>query len=634
MKRLKLFILLVLAIIISLPAFSADKIDSKIRFNDFYGEVKIRPNAEEDDSYEFVDLDTVIYEDDRIKTEEESGAILGLEDMSTYVIKPESTLIIHTEEGNVSKIEMIAGTMWGNFKKMAEGKSLEVEMSQCVCGIEGTSVLFQSSGTDEGDEGDEGEGEEGKTVKPTKKGAKKLTVNTKKTLYNKKLTKKQQKMLKKQIRKMVGKLEKVLVLNGKVIVTNRVTLQKTTVPAGHQAEISGQEITVKPIVNLNEVKKDLQSELDKANDKLDIDKLINKLNQQTEQINKMKNKLDSILDEAKEQEAKAKNRDTLKQIAKQVEATVKEGNRLTSIFIEVESTIKVLESKMTANKKLNSFATEKEVIDYDGAKKAIREAKIVMITYSQSLKALSDYASELNNKLYGDNPAITGVSSSESEQLANEIKKEIDDIRIQSENIAKSLNGESVAYEIFQNAILECGELLRDLEDLNKDINDNKVASFSGELKNRYKYVKDRIEKQIEAYSAIPEIKSATLNQMNDFNTEVTSLASKIREYLRIYNDIEKTSTGTNIKKSYVETVTRILSSYDRMRRNYTKAERLHRYTENDFKHSKFKTSEYNQIQSLWEEISEAMSDLDREASELSSCVEVLKSQLESLIGQ
>ena len=77
-----------------------EKIDSHIRFNDFYGEVKKRCNFEEDDSYEFVDLDDVVYENDRIKTEEESGAILGLEDMSTYVIKPKSVLIIHSEEEN------------------------------------------------------------------------------------------------------------------------------------------------------------------------------------------------------------------------------------------------------------------------------------------------------------------------------------------------------------------------------------------------------------------------------------------------------------------------------------------------------------------------------------------------------
>ena len=109
-------------------------IDSHIRFNDFYGEVKMRPNWEEDDSYEFVDLDDVIYECYRIKTEEESGAILGLEDMSTYVMKPESILIIKTEEENISKFQMLMGSLWANIKKMAEGKSLECEMSQCVAG--------------------------------------------------------------------------------------------------------------------------------------------------------------------------------------------------------------------------------------------------------------------------------------------------------------------------------------------------------------------------------------------------------------------------------------------------------------------------------------------------------------------
>ena len=121
------------------------KIDSHIRFNDFYGEVKIRPNCAEDDSYEFVDLDTKIYECDRIKTEEESGAILGLEDMSTYVIKPESILVIWTEEDNTSRIEIIAGALWGNIKKMAQGKSIECEMSQCVAGISGTIFALEET---------------------------------------------------------------------------------------------------------------------------------------------------------------------------------------------------------------------------------------------------------------------------------------------------------------------------------------------------------------------------------------------------------------------------------------------------------------------------------------------------------
>ena len=121
------------------------KIDSHIRFNDFYGEVKIRPDCWEDDSYELVDLDTEIYECDRIKTEEESGAILGLEDMSTYVIKPESILIIHTQEEKVSRIKMIMGCIWGNIKKMMDGKTLDSEMSECVAGILGTIFALEES---------------------------------------------------------------------------------------------------------------------------------------------------------------------------------------------------------------------------------------------------------------------------------------------------------------------------------------------------------------------------------------------------------------------------------------------------------------------------------------------------------
>ena len=120
--------------------------DSKIRFNDLYGEVSIRCNDEDDDAYEYAELDMEIFENDRIRTKEESGAILGLEDMSTYVIKPESTLIIHTEEGNTSKLEMLVGSMIVNIKKIIEGKSLEVEMNQCVTSINGTIVVFEQKG--------------------------------------------------------------------------------------------------------------------------------------------------------------------------------------------------------------------------------------------------------------------------------------------------------------------------------------------------------------------------------------------------------------------------------------------------------------------------------------------------------
>lgn len=123
-----------------------DPVDSNIRFNDIWGEVSIRPYWKGDYAYESADFETVIFECDLIKTEEDSGCILGLEDMNVYHVGPETKLLIKTEDPNVSKFEMIVGSIWANIKKMAEGKSIELEMSHCVSGIKGTIVAFEETG--------------------------------------------------------------------------------------------------------------------------------------------------------------------------------------------------------------------------------------------------------------------------------------------------------------------------------------------------------------------------------------------------------------------------------------------------------------------------------------------------------
>lgn len=126
--------------------------DTKMRFNDLYGEVSYRCESEEDDAYEFAELDTVIYANHRIRTKEESGAILSLEDMSTFVLKPESILVVRAEEDTRSnfeqKFDMLKGRIIGNVKKLLEGKSMGFEMSQCVSGIKGTVFVLEETGTE------------------------------------------------------------------------------------------------------------------------------------------------------------------------------------------------------------------------------------------------------------------------------------------------------------------------------------------------------------------------------------------------------------------------------------------------------------------------------------------------------
>jgi len=119
------------------PSYSnCDHPDSHCRFEELWGEVSFRCNDQYDDSYESAEYQTVIKQEDRIQTKEESGAKVWIPDWDTYVnLKEETTVVIRVEEQRIpTVIEMVAGGIWGNIKKMAEGKSIECEMSHCIMG--------------------------------------------------------------------------------------------------------------------------------------------------------------------------------------------------------------------------------------------------------------------------------------------------------------------------------------------------------------------------------------------------------------------------------------------------------------------------------------------------------------------
>lgn len=120
---------------------------SKYEFFDLWGEVSIRCNDEEDDAYEFARLDEPIYENDRIRTKEESGAVLvweledhenpyhdqtftmGEESIIVIPIKPRDPCDIRNYEDGRINWGYVAGKMWAiekhNFKRMLEGREPE-----------------------------------------------------------------------------------------------------------------------------------------------------------------------------------------------------------------------------------------------------------------------------------------------------------------------------------------------------------------------------------------------------------------------------------------------------------------------------------------------------------------------------
>ena len=122
-----------------------DPEDSGIRFSDLWGMVAIRRGGGYDDEWEYCDLDTVIHYGDEIWTEADSGAVLSLQDMSTFHIRESTKMALPPREEAVSSFKILAGNVWVNMKKMWEGGEFHVELDQAVAGIKGTTFAAEQT---------------------------------------------------------------------------------------------------------------------------------------------------------------------------------------------------------------------------------------------------------------------------------------------------------------------------------------------------------------------------------------------------------------------------------------------------------------------------------------------------------
>lgn len=115
--------------------------DSNARAAGLRGQVEILlPGATE---WRLMKLETVIPNGAHIRTDEDSSIILSFSDMSTFVLKAESEVIIDSPPERDSKIKLVAGNIWANIKKMAKDGTMEVEMNQAVAGIKGTTFACE-----------------------------------------------------------------------------------------------------------------------------------------------------------------------------------------------------------------------------------------------------------------------------------------------------------------------------------------------------------------------------------------------------------------------------------------------------------------------------------------------------------
>jgi len=126
-----------------IPAANAQ--DSGARFTDFFGEVTVAPSS---DPYNEspAELDMILSVGDYIRTQEESCAIISFGDMTTFILQPNTTVIMDSPPGKKSSWSILGGKIWANVGKIAQDGTMDVKMNQAVAGIKGTTFVLEETG--------------------------------------------------------------------------------------------------------------------------------------------------------------------------------------------------------------------------------------------------------------------------------------------------------------------------------------------------------------------------------------------------------------------------------------------------------------------------------------------------------
>ncbi len=120
--------------------------DSGAHFSGLTGQIEWKMPNDPVEKWQTCDLDQQIPSGAMIKTSEDSKAIIMFPDMSTFVMKPETTIIITAPGEKDGKLKLFAGSIWANVRKMVIDGTMDIEMNQAVAGIKGT--IFECSEKD------------------------------------------------------------------------------------------------------------------------------------------------------------------------------------------------------------------------------------------------------------------------------------------------------------------------------------------------------------------------------------------------------------------------------------------------------------------------------------------------------
>lgn len=557
MKRI--FLLVFAFLILFSPCYGREGVDSGIKFSDLYGEVSIRPNAEDDDAYEFAELDMTLYVDDRIRTKEESGAILSMADMSTFVIKPESIVILNTASGKENKIELLAGNIWVNVKKMVSDGTMEVEMSQAVAGIKGTNITCSTS-----------RGE-----------------------------------------------DRIQVLRGQAEVLIKETKEKVEVK-------EGEELVVKAGGKTEKVEIDVTAEQKKWED------ATSRMGEQI-QLNEIPDILKSILDA--ESSEFARINETFTRLAAMEK--VEEADAL-SIKKDAERFVGVL-----LEDGLILASTRKKIETALQSPDLAADQRVMLVSYMKQIAAVAAKQASFQTQItkimryeFKLSAAVEDISS-ELEMLRTELAQSTSEVDSVRAVLSSNPNGQGQDW--FMEAQESCANALAALDSLNIKVSEL-IAQYptSVELQAMVKSISDQrnsISSMIRSL-AIVEIPAATITEMTQYDDVISQQLVLLQNEINQYKAITETNLRLSpaIGERRLIATAKILDGYLRVRTHYNKAQRLYNNTMKATAGAAYRTTEQEEIETTWMNISDRFQQLGVVADELQSNKNDLENQLRIIL--
>jgi hypothetical protein len=124
-------------------------VDSGARFTGIQGDIQVSSECNGDYArgiWHLAKREITLYGGDHIRTGEDTTGYLGFQDMSTFILKAETEIVLLVPENKDSKLKLVVGNIWTNVKRMVKDGSMEIDMEQAVLGTKGTTFVCSSDG--------------------------------------------------------------------------------------------------------------------------------------------------------------------------------------------------------------------------------------------------------------------------------------------------------------------------------------------------------------------------------------------------------------------------------------------------------------------------------------------------------